>query len=105
MARRRQTALKFTSKEKSDSPAEPWSYNRSTHPIESLLATVRHRPRQTKGNGSRAATLAMAFKLPMRAETQQRRLRGHAHTARVAAGVRFIDGIEEGVPNPVENVA
>ncbi len=66
---------------------------------------MRHRPRQTKGNGSRAATLAMAFKLPMRAKTQQRRLRGHAHTAKVVAGVRFLDGIDEGVPNPLAKVA
>ena len=86
-------------------PAEHWAHIRSTNPIESLFATVRHRQRQTKGNGSRAATLAMAFKLSVEAEKKWRRLRGHAHLAKVVAGVRFIDGIEEGLPNPLENVA
>jgi transposase-like protein len=52
----------------SDFPAEHCAHIRSTHPIESLFATDRHRQRQTKGNGSRTATLAMVFKLPMRAE-------------------------------------
>jgi hypothetical protein len=47
----------------------------------------------------------MAFKLPMRAEKKWRRLRGHAHMAKRIAGVRFLDGIAEGVPNPLENVA
>jgi transposase-like protein len=88
-----------------DFPAEHWAHIRSTNPIESLFATVRHRQRQTKGNGSRSATLAMAFKLSVEAEKKWRRLRGHAHLAKVVAGVRFIDGIEEGVPNPLENVA
>jgi len=33
------------------------------NPIESTFATVRHRQRRTKGNGSRKACLAMVFKL------------------------------------------
>jgi putative transposase len=88
-----------------DFPAEHWAHLRSTNPIESLFATVRHRHRQTKGNGSRIATLAMAFKLSVEAEKRWRRLRGYEHIAKVVAGVRFIDGIEEGQPNPLENVA
>jgi hypothetical protein len=36
---------------------------RTTNPIESTFATVRHRTKVTKGSGSRAAGLAMAFKL------------------------------------------
>jgi putative transposase len=46
-----------------DFPAEHWVHLRTSNPIESTFATVRHRTRVTKGPGSRAAGLAMAFKL------------------------------------------
>src|SRR6516164_7371571 len=46
-----------------DYPAEHWVHLRTTNPIESTFATVRHRTKVTKGPGSRAAGLAMAFKL------------------------------------------
>jgi putative transposase len=44
-------------------PAEHWIHLRTTNPIESTFATVRLRTRVTKGPGSRAAGVAMAFKL------------------------------------------
>jgi hypothetical protein len=40
-----------------------WVHLRTTNPIESTFATVRHRTKGTKGPGSKAAGLAMAFKL------------------------------------------
>jgi len=43
-------------------PAEHWVHLRTTNPIESTFATVRHRTKVTKGPGSRAAGLATAFK-------------------------------------------
>ena len=46
-----------------DYPCEHWVHLRTTNPIESTFATVRHRTKVTKGPGSRAAGLAMAFKL------------------------------------------
>src|SRR6202050_1166159 len=46
-----------------DCPAEHWVHLRTTNPIESTFATVRHQTKVTKGPGSRAAGLAMAFKL------------------------------------------
>ena len=46
-----------------DYPAEHWIHLRTTNPIESTFATVRHRTKVTKGPGTRAAGLAMAFKL------------------------------------------
>jgi len=46
-----------------DYPCEHWVHLRTTNPIESTFATVRHRSKITKGPGSRAAGLAMAFKL------------------------------------------
>ena len=46
-----------------DFPAEHWVRLRTTNPIESTFATVRLRTRVTRGAGSRAAGLAMTFKL------------------------------------------
>ena len=84
-----------------DFPAEHWGHIRSTNPIESLFATVRHRQRRTKGNGSRLATLTMVFKLSIEAEKRWRRLNGYQQLAKVIDGVKFTDGIEEGMPNPL----
>jgi len=78
-----------------DFPAEYWPHLRTTNPIESAFATVRLRHRWTKGNGSRAACLAMAFKLVRSAEWHWRRLNGHQHIPEVIKGIRFIDGIKE----------
>ena len=77
-----------------DYPAEHWQHIRTTNPIESTFATVRHRTRQTKGCGSRIATLAMVFKLALSAQKHWRKLRGHQLIAKVVGGVRFKDGIE-----------
>jgi len=52
-----------------DYPAEHWVHLRTTNPIESTFATVRHRTKVTKGPGSRAAGMAMAFKLIESAKT------------------------------------
>jgi len=81
-----------------DFPAMHWQHIRSTNVIESAFATVRHRTRQTKGCGSRAATLSMVFKLAQEAEKSWRRLRGYGLISKVVAGVVFQDGeaVEEG---------
>ncbi len=75
-----------------DFPAEHWLHIRTTNAIESTFATVRHRTRQTKGCGSRMATLTMVFKLALEAEKKWRRLNGHALIAKVIEGVKFTDG-------------
>lgn len=75
-----------------DFPAEHWIHLRTTNPIESTFATVRHRTRQTKGCGSRLATLTMVFKLAKEAEKHWRRLNGHQLIAKVIDGVKFVDG-------------
>ncbi len=75
-----------------DFPAEHWIHIRSTNAIESTFATVRHRTRQTKGCGSRNATMSMVFKLALEAEKKWRRLNGHALIAKVIEGVKFTDG-------------
>ena len=75
-----------------DFPAEHWLHLRTTNPIESTFATVRHRTRQTKGCGSRTATLTMVFKLAREAEVRWRRLNGAQLLAKVIDGVKFKDG-------------
>jgi len=78
-----------------DFPAAHWIHIRTTNPIESTFATVRHRTRQTKGCGSRKATMAMVFKLGMEAQKKWRRLNGSHLLAKVIEGVKFIDGEEK----------
>ncbi|MEV4583112.1 IS256 family transposase [Nonomuraea jabiensis] len=75
-----------------DYPAEHWRHLRTTNPIESTFATVRHRTRVTKGPGSRAAGLAMAFKLIESAQTRWRAINGAHPVALVRAGATFIEG-------------
>ncbi|WP_370332562.1 IS256 family transposase [Mycolicibacterium hippocampi] len=75
-----------------DFPAEHWKHLRTTNPIESTFATVRLRQRVTKGPGSRAAGIAMAFKLLLAAQQRWRRINGHELVALVRAGATFVDG-------------
>ncbi|MEQ4726302.1 IS256 family transposase, partial [Nonomuraea sp. B19D2] len=75
-----------------DYPAEHWRHLRTTNPIESTFATVRHRTKVTKGPGSRAAGLAMAFKLIESAQSRWRAVNGAHLVALVRAGATFIDG-------------
>jgi hypothetical protein len=55
---------------------EHWIHLRTTNPIESTFATVRHRTKVTKGPGSRAAGLAMAFTLIESAQDRWRAVTG-----------------------------
>ena len=75
-----------------DYPAEHWIHLRTTNPIESTFATVRHRTRVTKGPGSRAAGLAMAFKLIESAQDRWRAVNAPHLVALVRAGATFING-------------
>ncbi len=73
-------------------PAEHWVHLRTTNPIESTFATVRLRQRVTKGPGSRAAGIAMAFKLIESAQTRWRAVNAPHLVALVRAGARFEKG-------------
>lgn len=75
-----------------DFPAEHWIHIRSTNPIESTLATVRHRTRGTKGCGTRLATLTMVFKLAKEAEKTWKKIKGSLLIPSVLKGTKFING-------------
>jgi putative transposase len=77
-----------------DFPAEHWQHLRTSNPIESTFATVRLRTYKTKGAGSRAACLAMAFKLVESAQKGWRKLNGSVLLPEVVAGVMFKDGVK-----------
>ncbi len=76
-----------------DFPAEHWQHIRTTNVIESAFATVRHRQRQTKGNGSRKAALAMIYKLGIEAEKTWRTLTAPHLLKQLLAGEKFVDGV------------
>jgi transposase-like protein len=75
-----------------DYPAEHWIHLRTTNPIESTFATVRLRQRVTKGPGSRAAGIAMAFKLLESAQARWRAVNAPHLVALVSAGAEFKNG-------------
>jgi putative transposase len=75
-----------------DYPAEHWIHLRTTNPIESTFATVRLRQRVTKGPGSRAAGVAMSFKLIESAQHRWRMVNAPHLVALVRAGALFVNG-------------
>ena len=77
-----------------DFPAEHWKHIRTTNPIESTFATVRHRTKRSKGCLARETTLIMVFKLIKTAEKTWRRLDGKNQLPKVITGVKFCDGCE-----------
>jgi len=76
-----------------DYPAEHWVHLRTTNPIESTFATVRHRTKVTKGPGSRTAGIAMAFKLIEAAQGRWRKVNAPHLVALVRAGAEFRNGV------------
>ena len=77
-----------------DFPAEHWKHLRTTNPIESTFATVRHRTIRSKGCLSNKTALAMVFKLVEAAQRSWRRLDGHNQLPKLILGVKFNDGLE-----------
>ena len=78
-----------------DYPAEHWKHIRTSNPIESVFATVRHRTKRTKGCLSRKTGLAMAFKLMMSAQKKWRKLDGQNRLPEIIEGVEFRDGLRQ----------
>ena len=88
LAKDRQTLLTFYDF------LEHWKHLRTSNPIESTFATVRHRTIRSKGCLSNKTALAMVFKLVDAAQKSWRRLDGHNQLPKLIQGVRFTDGIE-----------
>jgi transposase-like protein len=76
-----------------DFPAEHWIHLKTSNPIESTFSTVRLRTKVTKGPGSRAAGLAMAFKLIESAQDRWRAVNAPHLVALVRAGATFRKGV------------
>ena len=77
-----------------DFPAEHWQRIRTTNPIESVFATVRHRTVRSKGCLSHKTALAMVSKLVLAASATWRRLNGYDKLPRVIEGFTFTDGFQ-----------
>ena len=77
-----------------DFPAEHWKHLRTTNPIESTFATVRHRTSRSKGCLSNRTALAMVFKLVEAAQKSWRRLDGNNQFPKLILGVKFAEGLE-----------
>jgi transposase-like protein len=88
LLRDRETLLAFY-----DFPAEHWQHIRSTNPIESTFATIRHRSTRTKNCVSRATLLGLVYRLAREAEKSWQRIQGSERIADLDAGVLFKDGI------------
>ena len=86
----RQTLLTFF-----DFPADHWDHLRTSNPIESVFATVRHRTVRMKSALSQDTARLMVFKLVMAASKTWRRLRGQNLLPKVVDGVKFKDGMED----------
>ena len=77
-----------------DFPAKHWDHLRTSNPIESVFATVRHRTVRTKGALSQNTARLMVFKLVMTAAKTWRRLKGENQLPKVVRGVTFRNGVE-----------
>ena len=77
-----------------DFPAEHWDHLRTSNPIESVFATVRHRTVRTKGALSQDTARLMVFKLVMAAAKTWRRLKGENQLPKVVQDVTFRNGVE-----------
>jgi putative transposase len=83
----RETLLTFF-----DFPADHWDHPRTSTPIESVFATVRHRTVRMKGALPQDTARLMVFKLVMAASRTWRRLQGQNQLPKVINGVKFKDG-------------
>jgi putative transposase len=87
-----------------DFPAEHWDHLRTSNPIESVFATVRHRTVRTKGALSQDTARLMVFKLVTAAAKTWRRLKGEKQLPKVVQGVTFTNGVEV-TETPEQNAA
>ena len=95
-----QSAAKSLTKDRADLlafydfPAEHWKHIRTSNPIESTFATVRHRTTKTKGCLSRQTALAMTHQLMLSARKKWRKRDSQNRLPEIIQGVEFRDGIK-----------
>ena len=77
-----------------DFPAANWQHIRTTNPIESTFATVRHRTYKAKGCFSQTTILTMVFKLCLGAEQRWKKLYGYKELGELCDGATFEDGVK-----------
>ena len=77
-----------------DYPAEHWVHIRTTNPIESSFATVKHRTRKSRNCLSMQTAQLMVFTLLQAAQKKWLRLRGSQQITKIIKGTCFKDGIE-----------
>jgi transposase-like protein len=78
-----------------DFPAEHWLHIRTTNPIESTFATLRHRTKRVKGAFSKESALAMMLQLALEAQKRWNHITAVEKLGQLIEGVRFVDGIAE----------
>lgn len=90
-----------------DFPAAHWKSIRTSNPIESTFASVRHRSKQCKGAFTQTSAMTLIFKLIQAAEKRWRKIDGFEYIAKIITGTRFQDGIEisHTPPNPTQSLA
>ena len=72
-----------------DCPAVHWQSLRTTNPIGSTFATIRHSTKRSKGCLSRTTKLSMMYKLGQCVERKWRRLRRFRELDKVMRGVKL----------------
>jgi transposase-like protein len=90
-----------------DFTAEHWQHIRTTNPVESTFATVRHRTRQTRNCVSRSTFLGLALKLMEAAEKTWRNINGADKISSLTKGIAFKDGVavQDNLPQADQKLA
>jgi len=74
-----------------DFPAEHWTHIRTTNPIESTFATMRHRTKRSKGCLSMKTMELMVFKVIKETEKTWLRLRGKNQLPKLVTGIKQLN--------------
>ncbi len=90
-----------------DFPAEHWQHIRTTNPIESTFATVRHRSSRTRNCVSRTTFLGLAFKLMEEAEKSWNKIHAADKITALMQGTVFKNGeaVQDNLPPALQKLA
>ena len=90
-----------------DFPSEHWQHIRTTNPIESTFATVRHRSSRTRNCVSRTTFLGLAFKLIEEAEKSWNKIHGADKITALMQGTVFKNGeaVQDNPPPALQKLA